>query len=297
LNHATRSTVRPGGIGILIAAGIAALGLLFALVNRDSETRELVALVESIANNGDLVLLTPRDRYPDLTLFAPEIDAIASDTLPEEVTRFARVILVHEAEPEPRSLLRLLGDKAEIVEERAVGALRVGVFEIRQREIVRSDLGQTLQNASVWVEPDDTPRHECPWLVDRFDCPDADWTWVGPTTQTFEGQPVPCIWSHPVEDAELVIEFPNAAGATHVTGWYGLTDYAVAIADGSPVTLTLEADDQSRRFRAHRQRGRRPVRMALPEEYEGPLQIRISATRPGVRHLCWDLQFVTIDPQ
>ncbi len=269
-----------------------ALGMLFLQrMDTEPDIARAAARASALFQTGDLVVLYPRERYPDLSYFDEHVDAIASATLPLEAERFQRVILVHARGVDPPALRRSLGTRATRLLAEDVGTLTVELYQLAGPERVVFDLSDQIETATVMMNPRADEAVECPWIGDRFDCPDADWTWVGDTEQVLSGEPFRCTWSHPIDSADLEITFDHIEG-THVTGWYALTDYAVSIADGSAVRVTLEAGDERGRYRAHRQLGRRPLRFELPEDYEGPLTITISAARPGVRHFCWDLQVV-----
>lgn len=252
-------------------------------------------VVESLHVPGDLVLLYPEARFPDLELLPERFDAIAASSLPPEADRYARVFLVRPRGDHVPPIRRVLATRSALLFATDVADLTVELFQLDEPERVVLDLGDALATARAWVEPADDPEPiACPWAADRFDCPDADWTWIGPTVQVFAGEPHRCIWMHPVDDADVVLEFPDVTG-THVTGWYGMTDYAVSIPDGTAVRLTLIAGERRERFRAHRQTGRRPLRFALPDDYSGPLRMEVSAPRAGVRHFCFDLQVVSAE--
>lgn len=273
---------------------VAAICVLVWLATRAAEPPAIAQAaehVESLYVPGDLVVLFPQDRFPDLEFFDERIAAVAASQLPEELERFQRVILVRGRGVDAPVIRRMISARAQRLYTTDVASFSIDLYQLDDPETVLFDLSDQIETAEVHIEPRGEDPVDCPWMGTRFDCPDADWTWVGDSTEVFAGEPFRCVWAHPVDDAELVIRFPEVTG-THVTGWYGLTDYAVSIPDGGPVRMTLEAGDESDRFRAHRQTGRRSLRFALPEDYTGPLEMRISASRPGVRHFCWDLQVV-----
>ena len=252
---------------------------------------EVADRVEALALPGDLVIVTPENRFPELYWFDDELDVVALDDIAPDVDRFDRVILVRPRSDHPPAMRRMLAGRGDLLLAEDVRRLTVELFQLRGRDSVTGDLAERLPEALVSIVPQRGEPIPCPWLGDRFDCAEAAWTWVGPTVQTFAGEPHGCVWMHPVADADLVVSYEDVEG-THVTGWYGLTDYAVSVPDGGPVRMRLTSGSQTGRFRAHDQRGRRPVRFRLPEGHDGTLEISVSASRPGVRHFCWDLQTV-----
>ena len=252
---------------------------------------EVANKVAALALPGDLVVLTPENRFTELYFFDEGLDVAALDSIPPDVDRFARVILVRPRADHPPSMRRMLAGRADLLVVDEVRSFAIELFQLRSRDEITGDLADRLPEALVSIVPQRGEPVPCPWLGDRFDCAEAAWTWVGPTVQTFSGEPHGCVWMHPVEDAELVVSYEGVEG-THVTGWYGLTDYAVSIPEGGPVRMRITAGSETGRFRAHDQRGRRPIRLRLPDGHDGKLEISVSASRPGGRHFCWDLQTV-----
>jgi hypothetical protein len=255
---------------------------------------EVATHVEAVALPGDLVILTPENRFIELHWFDEDLAAVALNDLPPDLDRFERVVLVRPQTTNSPPLRRLLAIRADLLMIEDIRGFTVEVYQLRDHPRVTADLGDLLPEGLVAVVPQRGEPIPCPWLGDRFDCAQADWTWVGPTVQTFDSQPHRCVWMHPVDDGEVVLSYEGLSG-THVTGWYGLTDYAVALPGGGPVRMRLSAGSEIGRFRAHDQRGRRPVRFKFPDDHDGTLEISISASRAGGRHFCWDLQTVESD--
>lgn len=173
-----------------------------------------------------------------------------------------------------------------------VGAFTVELWQSRDAAVHVADLADLLPTARVRLEPRGDEPVSCPWTGDGFVCPDHPWVRVERVADNFAGQPVRCVWSHPAEDADLVITFPRVRGATHIEGWYGHTDYAAEVYTGSRTVLDIEVDRGSRRFTAPRDRGRRALQWRLPRRHDGPLTLRVHAERPDVAHFCWDLRLV-----
>lgn len=244
--------------------------------------------VRTLYRQGDLVLLYPENRLLDLVAF-DGTDALAASSVPTELQRFDRVFLVRTESDSAPPIQRMLGARGRLVLSEGFGDVVVELFQLSPAPPVSTDLSATVADATVWIEPDDGEPVPCPWVSDRFQCGEADWTYVGRTQQGFDGQPHACIWSHPVEDATLVIAFDPLPPFDRVTGWFGLTDYAVSIPDGRRTTLLLEAGSTERRFMARRIRGRTPVDVTVSGGAEA-LRLEVSADGAGVRHLCWDLQ-------
>jgi len=274
-------------VASVAAAAVAASAALAFVVStaHAPDIRGIVPVLERWHEPGDLVIVAPAARAFDLGLLPPAMAAIAADAPPDDLTGFSRVIVVR---PRVNTAARIgdeLATQARLLAAEDAGPLVAELYQLDAptETVVSLDAILPLAEVEFVVDGEANP---CPWRNDRFDCGVADWTWVGSTTQTFRGEPFACIWAHPVEGAELRITFPPIQGE-RLVGWYGLTDYAVGIADGTPVRFEVQAGAASGRFRAHRQPGRRPFSVVLPRGHDGPIRFTIAAQRAGVRHFCW----------
>lgn len=240
--------------------------------------------------DGDLVLLADHDLHFETPRFAPLV-AIATDRIPPELNRVPRVFVVSETDDTPGALEASVSRNGTRLWSHQNEAWRAELYQMRSAAVPVDDLGAQLALADVeLVSPEGSGTEACPWDGDRFRCPGEEWVWVGPTVQVFAGQPHRCVWAHPSSLADLRITFRHVAGATHVEGWFGLTDYAASIPDGGRVTLELRAGSQTRAFTAQHTRGRRVLDWALPANHDGPLEMTIRADHAGVRHFCWDIR-------
>ncbi|MFT4703270.1 MAG: hypothetical protein ACI81R_000959 [Bradymonadia bacterium] len=253
-------------------------------------------LVDDMATAGDLVVLVPESRTIDLHVFNGH-DAIAVSRLPAEFQRVSRVFLVRDAWAQNPSTRRQLAARGTLLLSRTYGDITVDLFQLRAMPPALRSLDQQLASATVQIVPNDDAEapYDCTLEGDRFQCGEAEWTYVGPVTQTMAGEPHQCIWSHPIEDADLVITFPAVPGAERLVGWYGLSDYAAHLHDGGRVTLEVETGAAPQRFMARRIPGRQSIdtRVADPS---APIVLRVSAIQPGVRHLCWSLTALGNEP-
>lgn len=275
-------------------AMLAIVVVSLALWSRAGDVEPLDAVADVLrmqARPGDLLILDDSSLYFDVARFEP-LFTVAADRTPQDIEAFSRIFVVSTPDltSSVQTSMTRLGTR---LWEREIAGYRVVLYQTRSAEEVVSDLGVILPTARVDLVADDGTETPCPWTGSRFQCPGADWVYVGRTVEMIGGHPQRCIWSHPSDDATVRVTFASTEGASHVVGWYALTDYAVAILDGSRATLRLGAGAQERSFHAHRNRGRRRLEWALPGEYNGPLALEFTAERPGVRHLCWDLRLVS----
>lgn len=276
-------------IGAVLAV-MASAALGWHDIARIDPLDEIARAVAAQGLSGDLVLLADHDLHFETPRFAPLV-AVATDRVPPELNRVPRVFVVSEADDTTGALEASVARNGTRLWAHQNTEWRVELYQMRSASVPVLDLGAHLALATVeLVAPDGSGTEACPWDGERFRCPGEEWVWVGPTVQVFAGQPHRCIWSHPSSLADLRVTFEQVSGATHVEGWFGLTDYAASIPDGGRVTLELSAGSQSRTFTAQHTRGRRMVDWLLPANYDGPLTLTVAADHAGVRHFCWDLR-------
>lgn len=276
-----------------LSAIVALAALLVVLWSDARRTDPLETLADAViaqSQPDDLVLIDGHSMHFEVERFDPLV-AIATDRIPPDAEAFARVFIVSN-EAEPSSVRASVERNGVQLWTRTEGDLTATLYQAREVERPVRDLGALLPTATVEVVHEGGTAVQCPWNGERFQCADADWVYVGYTVQVIAGQPQRCIWTHPVDGAVLRVSFPDSFGATHVSGWFALTDYAIGIPDGARATMRVLAGGRERAFSAHRNRGRRRLDWSLPAGHVGPVAFEFSAERAGVRHMCWDVRLV-----
>ncbi len=237
-----------------------------------------------------------------LLLVHPGIDRLYADTLNHEAVipadrwradfkRFNQVAGLSARVPFPSHLKRTISRHFGEPEEHVLmPGVQLIVWNLERPIDERRDLMPLIPSARAYIDRNDA-RIDCPPDDGRLVCPDADWTWVGPTQMTIANEPLSCVWSHPV-DGTLTIEFNQLGDWDGVDGWWALSDYAADHADRQAATLTLVAGEEERAFRLVRTRGRRALSMEFPEDFDGQLKLELESAAPGARHLCWSLHLV-----
>ncbi len=248
-------------------------------------------LVQALALHADTVMVTSHAAHLDTPYFG-DSSTIATSRVPLETDRLRRVILTGHVDEQLNSVARFFRLQGHTLLNQTVGDQFVEVIQFDRRDTTVHDLVAWLPLATVDTFMDTGTVIGCPWNGGRFQCPQAEWVYVGLTSEMLAGQPHRCVWTHPVDDGVLRITWPDVTGANRVVGWYALTDYAAAVPDGSRVSIRLRAGTMVEEFAAQRQRGRRPVDVALPADHSGPLAVEFEAAASGVRHLCWSLRAV-----
>jgi hypothetical protein len=110
--------------------------------------------------------------------------------------------------------------------------------------------------------------------------------------ETIGGEPLECIWSHPLPGAELLITLPEVQGATHLVGWMAQSDYAASLPTGAAIEFEISAVSLYRRFVSQRTTGRQEISQPLTGAAPGPVQLKVRSSDTGARHFCWSLAAV-----
>jgi len=116
-----------------------------------------------------------------------------------------------------------------------------GRARVAGREVV-ADLADRLPDGSVEVVRPHGPVRCAPWQDGRFQCPAAEWNWVGPTTVTAGGLVRQCTWMHPAPDGRLVLHLPAFPLGERLEGHLGLSDLVAANPGRAAVRMTVAAD-------------------------------------------------------
>jgi hypothetical protein len=277
-------------VALLVA--LAAAVVARAIPSSEPVVDEVAAFVQTIARDGDLVVIASRERQFALGAFG-DLPVVAVDRMPLEVSRFDRVLVVRPPDA-AAPVARVSATTGRTLLSHTVADWEIDVIEVADREYVVTDLVGTFERATATVDYDAEGSADifCDLHDGSFDCGLASWNNVDLKVENFAGQPQVCVWTHPVDEATMIVEFPWIEGATHLSGWFGITDYGASIRDGARVTLTTFAGDTPERVGVQNTKGRRPFEHELPAGYSGPIRFEVTAPRAGVRHFCWDIQAV-----
>ena len=183
----------------------------------------------------------------------------------------------------------LAGTAADTLEARDVGAGWQQLTIAEQPDRPRTPL---LSAAEVSVERDGE-RRLCPRLaLERFACAPPGWSHVRRIDLTVGGRDVSCIWSHPLEDRTIVLDFGRIE-ARPDAGPYRLRtalDDKVAEEPGrAAVDVDIRLGD---RTIDHRHRPKKGWQTSPPIAVEGaaPLTVTVSADEVGRRHFCFQIE-------
>ena len=149
-----------------------------------------------------------------------------------------------------------------------------------------------LSAAEVSVESEGE-RRLCPRLaLERFACAPPGWSHVRRIDLSVGGREVSCIWSHPLEDRRIVIEFGRIEPRTDGKSYRLRTALADEVAD-EPDRAGVDVDIQigDRRI-AHGHRPEKGWQTSPPISAENGehLTVTVAAEDVGRRHFCFQIE-------
>ncbi len=277
----------------LVAALATAAALVWCLpgwvASVDPSLDDAARYVASQYREGDLVVLAGSARSYELERMG-ELPAIAAETLPYEAFRAQR-IFVFGSGPAAASLSRTLEHKGFLLWQQQFGSEEVSLYRVASPVTVLRDFTADLTGVTVSVRKEGKER-PCSLVGDRYICGKESWQQVHRVVETIGGEPLECIWSHPLPNAELLIKLPEVQGATHLAGWIAQSDYAASLPTGAAIEFEMSAVSLYRRFVSQRTTGRQEISQPLTGTAPGPVQLKIRSSDTGARHFCWSLAAV-----
>ena len=193
-------------------------------------------------------------------------------------------------------LPRALRDRAVVVDH--VATDNVDVYRVAGD--VSADVSTVdLAAADVFVVDDHGARVDCPWSksAQRHVCTGLPaWMHVGDETLTIDGRPQRCTWSHPRDDATLVVDYGVIAvsGGVHVD--VALTDGAAANATGAAVHARIVVDDEDGSVDVHHDRGFHGVDIDVGDKKSAHVRLEFTTAHDGQRHTCYRLSTSKAQP-
>jgi hypothetical protein len=271
---------------------LSVLLLTFALrfIDVDPGWSEIVDATRGVRLSGDLVVLMDPEMGTRLTDLGE--GAILSEDVPNAAfTGYARILVVDRASAVIRPDAAFAGRRFERLLERTAGDWRLRVYQLHPVRGIRFDAFADLAEANVaLVSDEDGAEAPCPWNGERFECPEAEWVYVGPKVDTVLGERVQCLWSHPVPGRSLRIEFPPNEGVETYGGWIALTDYAASVPGNGRSNMRVTQGGSVSQIWVRSSVQQRSITMNIPEHDRNlPLIVQFDTTSGGVRHLCWNL--------
>lgn len=255
----------------------------------DPSLDEAARFVASQYREGDLVVLAGAERSYELERLGA-LPAIATQTLPYEAFRAQRIFVVGRP-ASSTGLARTLEHKGFLLWRRSVGTEEVALYRVAAPVEVLHDFTADTRGLQVSVRRDGKER-PCSLVGDRFVCGKESWQQIHRVVETIGGEPMECIWSHPLPKSDLLIRLPEVAGATHLSGWIAQSDYAASLPTGAAIEFEISGISLYRRFVSQRTKGRQEISQPLNSATEGPLQLKIRSSDTGARHFCWSLAAV-----
>ncbi|MBN1945515.1 MAG: hypothetical protein JW797_07550 [Bradymonadales bacterium] len=274
-------------LALAFLVGTAAVSLI-ELVLADVGIQEEIPIPAEMGE-GHLVIVAPGQEHLLLAKSLPESFSFhpSWERLPAREEGY-QVLL-----PRHLSIPRLPEGWSERFRQELAGWQWVAVgptSPVQRRDADEVDLAQELGRARVFFRGPDGQQIPCDrWRFGRWGCGLEEWLWVGPTQLDMRGVNRSCIWAHPRAGYELVIQFSRVPSGSRLSGRYGLSDSAVAVADGADVGFEVRVGQVERQFVAENRQGFFPYQVPLDGVGEGPIDIEfvVTAENDGRRHFCF----------
>lgn len=125
---------------------------------------------------------------------------------------------------------------------------------------------------------------------DKWTCGGPDWQYIGKEILDIDGTGRECLWSHPVTNSIIEINFENVILGDSISGFSGLTDEAVRYVQGSPVFLSVLIDEKEFLYHTNPNKiGAHRFRIDTKNLKNTPHKVtfRVSTHLDGVRHFCF----------
>jgi hypothetical protein len=129
----------------------------------------------------------------------------------------------------------------------------------------------------------------------RWQCPYQDWSWVGPSLQNFKNVLVPCIWSHPIVEGEILTTYidPPSSGNV-IRGFFGIADSGFvgsSMTRKSPNRFTISINDNPiSTYFTNDYRGYQTFELAIPDNLQPikSISFGVSVEQAAMNHFCYN---------
>ncbi|MCX7957957.1 MAG: hypothetical protein N3B13_02835 [Deltaproteobacteria bacterium] len=125
---------------------------------------------------------------------------------------------------------------------------------------------------------------------DKWTCGGPDWQYIGKEILDIDGTGRECLWSHPVTNAIIEINYENITLGDSISGFTGLTDEATRYVEGSPVFMSVLVDDKEYLYHPNPNKigaYRFNIDTKAFKNSLHKVTFRISTHLDGVRHFCF----------
>ena len=162
----------------------------------------------------------------------------------------------------------------------------IPVYSFLQR-VHRAEVTQTVDSAV----------YACERVGLRWNCPHADWTWVGPSLQSFAGIELECIWAHPFPGGVPSATFTDIpSDAAVMRGFLGIDDVCYDEEGPCEATLTISVNGEVvSTLETSPRKGYSPFYLEIPKELT-PIESVAFTTGTGVEgrnQLCFNATLFT----
>lgn len=254
------------------------------------------AIKRDFNNDRDVIILQPfwaeraREYVGELNLINPR------DVTREDMSMYENIYVL-SVFGYGAKIDKFLREKFNFVSKSDFGKLELYKYKNpKPAKIIYSFL-KNLKDAKIRLLKGNEIKECNDFKNDKWRCGGPDWQYIGREILDIDGTGRECIWSHPVTNSIIEINFENITLGDKLTGFSGLTDEAVRYVQGSPVFLSILIDDKEILYHTNPNKiGAHRFEIDTKTFKDNPHKVtfRVSTLLDGVRHFCFysDIRYI-----
>ncbi len=246
-------------------------------------------LKKTFNNKSDIVILQPfwaeraREYIGDLNLINPRDITKEDLSVYENIYIFSVFDYGAKIEDYLKSRYKFIGLSD-------FGRLSLYHFKNQKSEKITYNFYRNIRDAKIRILKGNEIKECRDFNDDRWRCGGPNWQYIGREILDIDGTGRECLWSHPITNSIIEINFENIMLGDKLAGFSGLTDEAVRYLQGSPVFLAILIDDKE--YLYHKNPNEiGPFRFNIDttslKNTAHKVTFRVSTHLDGVRHFCF----------
>ncbi|MGC8926405.1 MAG: hypothetical protein ACP5QK_00620 [Myxococcota bacterium] len=246
-------------------------------------------LKRSFNNERDVVILQPfwaeraREYIGELNLINPR------DITKEDLSIYENIYVFSVFGYGKKSDGFLRG-KFNFISKKDFGKLELYTYKNPEPAVIKYSFLKNLRDAKIRILKGNEIKECKDFKDEKWRCGGPDWQYIGREILDIDGTGRECIWSHPITNSIIEINFEDITFGDKIAGFSGLTDEAVRYVEGSPVFLSILIDDKEMLYHTNPNKiGAHRFDIDTKRFKDGPHKItfRVSTHLDGVRHFCF----------
>lgn len=237
----------------------------------------------------DVVILQPfwaeraREYIGDLNIINPR------DIKKEDLSHY-HTIYILSVFGYGKNIFDYMNQRFNFIEEREVGRLSLYKFTNERPEKIIFDFFRNIKDARIRIIKGSGISECNDFSNDRWRCGGPNWQYIGKEILDIDGSGRECLWSHPITNSIIEINFEDVPTGDMLKGFSALTDEATRYREGSPVFLSVSIDDRELLYHknpnligAHRFE----IDTSGYKGTKHKITFKVSTLLDGVRHFCF----------